>query len=113
MALPQPHRLNHDRDIQEVFRLGKTVRGSFLLLTFRQQLTGIRFAYQISTKVLKGAVDRNRMRRKLSQATREMLHSPTLRGGKDVVVRLVKAPFDKEKEIVQEYQTLLRAILYE
>ncbi|WP_204104180.1 MULTISPECIES: ribonuclease P protein component [Spirulina sp. CCY15215] len=94
MGLPQANRLKHWRDFQEVYQRGKRYSGSYLTLrslsvmpksetgATEAEITLIpstRIGISIGKKVSKKAVVRNRIKRQIRAAIREIL--PQMSGG--------------------------------
>lgn len=66
--LVSKNRLRKKRDIDNVFKKGKTITGSFIFLRIvKNNLDINRFAFVISTKISKKAVVRNKIRRQLRE----------------------------------------------
>ena len=75
MALNKQNRLKKKKDFEEVFKRGKAVKSSFLFAKYIRNDLGLpRVAFVVSAKVSKKAVDRNRIRRSLSEAFRLKLN---------------------------------------
>lgn len=80
--LPQENRLRKEKDIEKVFKTGKSVFDPLCgFKFFPNRLTVSRFAIMISTKVSKSAVKRNRLRRQIREIIR--LNLPKIKGGLD------------------------------
>ncbi|MEA5472346.1 ribonuclease P protein component [Spirulina sp. 06S082] len=93
MGLPQANRLKHWRDFQEVYQRGKRYSGSYLTLRSLSAasletgtteaeialLPPTRIGISIGKKVSKKAVVRNRIKRQIRAAIREVL--PQMSGG--------------------------------
>lgn len=60
--LKKNNRLNKTRELKKVYRLGKTVHASALVIKFHEG-NKIRTAFVVSKKVSKKAVERNRIKR--------------------------------------------------
>ena len=70
MALARKYRLSK-KDIERVFKRGKTVKSSFLFIRFLENnLSYARVAAIVSSKILKKAVDRNRLKRIITETIR-------------------------------------------
>lgn len=66
--LPKNHRLRKKRDIERVFKNGKSAKEGFLVLkSAKNGLGASRFGFIVSSKVSKKAVTRNKIRRRLSE----------------------------------------------
>ena len=70
--LPAANRLRRQSDFQRLFRGGRTVRGKFLILRIARTARTTRAGFVVSTAVSKAAVDRNRLKRQLRAAAREI-----------------------------------------
>ena len=76
MALPKKNRLTTKKDIDRVFKRGRTVKGSFLFIKLLDNSRRYsRFAFIISSKHVPLAVDRNKIRRVLSGEVAKILLS--------------------------------------
>ncbi|BDM82799.1 ribonuclease P protein component [Acaryochloris marina] len=87
--LSTSHRLKKNREFSVVYRKGKRQSTKYLVLrTYRSgansQKKPIRIGFSISQKVSKRAVVRNRIKRQLRAACRQLL--PELQPGWDVVI---------------------------
>jgi ribonuclease P protein component len=75
--LPPPNRLRDSREIQVVFQKGKTMGVGWLLLKFYRNPQRLsrppRLAFVVGLKFSKKAVERNRAKRVLREATRDYL----------------------------------------
>ena len=66
--LVSENRLRKKRDIDNVFKKGKTITGNFIFLRIvKNDLDINRFAFVISTKISKKAVVRNKIKRQLRE----------------------------------------------
>jgi ribonuclease P protein component len=87
VALPKTYRLKRRRDFDRVYRFGTRKRAVHLHLVafrLRQMPEGSLFGISISKKVSKRAVVRNRIKRRLKAALRQLL--PRIKGGFWVVL---------------------------
>lgn len=76
MALNKKNRLKKKRDFGEVFKNGRAVKGSFLFIKYRKNgLAASRFGFVVSAKVAGNAVERNRIKRILSEVARDRIES--------------------------------------
>lgn len=108
--LPKQHRLPLRIELRRVKKEGRLFQGKlFGLLLAPSPKAQTRFAFIISTKVHKKAVKRNRAKRLLAAALRELL--PQMKSGSDGVFlakkSLVEADF---KQIKQEVILLLKKV---
>lgn len=70
MALNKKNRLKRKRDFEDVFKKGKAVKGSFLFIKYRKnKLDEPRFGFVVSAKIAGKAVERNKIRRILSEVS--------------------------------------------
>ncbi|MDZ7611850.1 MAG: ribonuclease P protein component [Candidatus Moranbacteria bacterium] len=87
--LPAESRLKSKKDIEEVFRKGRTVKSSFLFLRYaHNNLEQTRIAFSVGLRYSKKAVSRNRAKRVLRESAREFL--PEINPGYDLVFFLDK-----------------------
>ena len=83
--LPQPNRLRKTNDFKRVFKNGKGVKADNMFVKVRPNKEGtIRIGIIVSKKVAKKAVDRNRIRRILSEGVRTHIHK--IKQGRDIVM---------------------------
>jgi ribonuclease P protein component len=111
--LPLKFRLKNKKDIERVFRKGKTVKSGFLFLKFAEnELLDSRIAFSIGLRYSKKAVKRNRAKRILREAAKSFLKE--LKPGFDLVFFIDKN-FRDDIELRdaknQMKKTLLRADL--
>lgn len=70
------NRLKKKRDFENIFKKGKSVNGSFLFIKYKKnQLGWPRFGFVVSAKVAAKAIERNKIRRILSEAARSIIDS--------------------------------------
>lgn len=72
--IQQAHRFHGRRSLNLVFKRGQVLRGPLLLLKYihNSRIRGYRTAVVVSRKVSKSAVVRNRIRRRIYEAVREV-----------------------------------------
>ena len=107
MALPTKNRLKKKRDFNRIFKEGRAVKGDFLFIKFlknNQELS--RFGIIVPAGVFAKPVDRNRIKRVLSEVLRQRLDGIL---GFDAVVVLTKK--DMEEKIKQELILLLNNLM--
>ncbi|OGN09923.1 MAG: ribonuclease P protein component [Candidatus Yanofskybacteria bacterium RIFCSPHIGHO2_02_FULL_41_11] len=110
MALPKKNRLSSKKDIDRVFKNGRTVKGSFLFIRFLiNQKENSRFAFIMSAKYIPLAVDRHRIKRMFSEKIRKTL--PALKKNYDTII-LIPEKLDKNcfKYLVPELEKILLKI---
>jgi ribonuclease P protein component len=121
VALPKAHRLRRRQDFQDVYQAGRRRSGQYLTVLFllrknhQQQLTAetldqplpTQIGVSISQKVSKRAVIRNRMKRQIHGAFRQLL--PRMAPGWRivVVVRPVLSSKCDYAEFLRELEQLL------
>lgn len=103
--LQQQHRFHGHGSLRYVYRHGQATRSRLMTIKslahpYRQQS---RFAVVVSKKVMKGAVRRNRIRRRLYEVVRHEL--PALKAGHDVVLivfvgEVLQLPHDELRRVV-------------
>ncbi|MDD2753277.1 MAG: ribonuclease P protein component [Candidatus Portnoybacteria bacterium] len=83
--LSRVNRLNKQKDFDGVFGCGKNKQDGFLVLRYiPNSFKYSRFGIVVSAKVAKRAVDRNRLRRQMSEILR--LNQKNIKPGFDVVL---------------------------
>lgn len=98
MTLPKRSRLAKKRDIDKVFKEGKTVRGSFFFMrALKNSLGKGRIVITVSKSVTQRAVDRNRTRRVLSNVLAYSVKTLPM----DVVVVVTGSILEKEYEEIK------------
>ncbi len=109
MALNKKNRLKKKRDLESVFKKGKAVKGSFLSIKYKKTEIGIpRFGFIVSTKVSKKAVERNRIKRILSETAWKAVDNLN---SWDIVIFSVKNIISATKtEIVNDLIAVLNKI---
>ncbi len=71
MSFLKKHRLRTKKQFDEIFKRGKSIRGSFYLAKYiPNNLSNSRFTIMVSKKIVSGAVARNKMRRRIREAWR-------------------------------------------
>lgn len=113
MALPKRNRLVGKKDIGQVFKNGRTVKGSSLFIRF---LNGShpeghsRFTLIVPVKHIRFAVDRNRIRRILSGGI--VIFPSLLSRGLNIIVSVSKkVPREKFGSLAGELKELLLILL--
>lgn len=101
MTLPKKNRLTKKKEIDQLFKEKKTVRGVFLFIRYKENDSILsRFAFIIPNKIYSKATDRNRIRRILSGIAGNNLSN--IRSGIDYAVVVSRkaedAEFKKETE---------------
>ena len=70
--LPQDSRLQNEKDIERVYKKGKSFKEDFLVLkVVKNSLAKSRFAFIVSQKVSKKAVARNKVKRRLRETIKK------------------------------------------
>jgi ribonuclease P protein component len=88
VALSYKNRITNKKDFDSVFRKGKKIRNDFLFAYYlKNNKNTLRIAFVISTKLVPLAVNRNKIRRKLSE---EVLRLGLLNSGYDIIIGVVK-----------------------
>ncbi|MDB4939728.1 MAG: rnpA [Candidatus Doudnabacteria bacterium] len=108
--LKKTNRINKTRDLQKVYRSGKTLHTPALVIKF---VSGAktRVGMVVSKKVSKKAVERNRIKRALREKMRNGL--PSLAPGDYMLVAKPTAASYKGKELSDQLQaSLVRAGLW-
>ncbi len=109
MALNKKNRLKRKKDFEGVFKKGKAVKGSFLFIKYRKNdLDMPRLGFIVSAKIARKAVERNKIRRTLSEAVRKAIGDL---GGYDIIVFVTrKTSLLEKKDVITELLGLLKKI---
>jgi len=109
LALNKKNRLKKKRDFEDVFKKGKAVKGSFLFIKYKKNELGVsRFGFIVSAKVARKAVDRNRIRRILSEAVRGIID---VLGSYDIVVFSTgKIMTAHREDVMEDFLKVLKKI---
>lgn len=108
--LSSPNRLRKTNDFKRVFKNGKGVQGDKIFMKVRPNKEGaVRIGIIVSKKVAKKAVDRNRIRRILSEGIRAHIHK--IKQGRDIVIVVLpgfglKGTKDAERTIYTFFKKL-------
>ena len=102
--LKKANRINKTRDLQKVYRLGKSMHTSALVIKF-VEAAKTQIAFVVSKKVSKRAVERNRIKRVLREQMRLGLASHRL--GKYIVIVKPSAANLTNAEIREELKKSL------
>jgi len=105
--LKKANRINKTRDLQRVYRLGKPVHTSALVIKF-VPAERVQVAFVVSKKVSKKAVDRNRIKRILREYMR--LHLDRHKPGKYLVMVKPSAAGLNSRSLRAELQKSLSKI---
>jgi len=106
-VLAQANRLKKNKDIKKILKRGRRFSEDFLVMKILSNgLNESRFAFIVSQKFSKKAVERNKIRRQLSETVRQ--HLDKIEKGIDVIV--LTTPTDKEKA-VKEAKLVLGKLL--
>lgn len=109
MALNKKNRLKNKRDFDDVFKKGRSIKGSFLFIKYlKNKLNLSRFGFVVSAKVAKKAVERNKLRRIFSEAVGGIIDDL---GGYDIAVFATGKIIDgSKKDIVEDFLGVLKKI---
>ncbi|MFO7806866.1 MAG: ribonuclease P protein component [Candidatus Moraniibacteriota bacterium] len=108
--LPLEFRLKSKKDIERVFKNGKTVKSSFLFLKFcENNLDHSRIAFSVGLRYSKKAVKRNRAKRILREAAKTFLQE--VKPGFDLVFFLDKN-FNEDLRLEQTQKQMKKALTY-
>ena len=109
MPLPKKHRLDGKKNIDNVFKRGRTVKGSFLFIKGLDNPRGYsRSAFIVPSKHISLAVDRNKIKRILSGEIAKILLPE--RGYDVIVVIYKKIERERFKELGEELRKVLSKI---
>ncbi|MDO8658142.1 MAG: ribonuclease P protein component [Candidatus Levybacteria bacterium] len=109
MALNKKNRLKKKRDFDDVFKKGRASKGRFLFIKYlKNELNLPRFGFVVSAKVARKAVERNKLRRILSEAVRDIIDDL---GSYDIAVFVTgKITAMSKKDIVEDFLAVLKKI---
>jgi ribonuclease P protein component len=106
VALPRKNRLTTKKEIDRIFKNGRTIKGSFLFIRFlNNQKEYSKFSFVVPTKHVTLAVDRNKIRRIFSG---EIVRLPLSERGYDIVAVIHKKV---ERSQFRELAAELREVL--
>ncbi len=94
------NRLRKEKDFERVFKKGEKAKGDSLFLRFAENnLSQSRFGIVVSKKVSLKATERNRIKRKIGEAIREIL--PSVKKGWDVVVLVAPSFLSRGEDLCE------------
>ena len=98
--LAKQHRLVKQKDFEKVFKQGRAFYSKLLgVKIIINQREFNRFGIVVSTKVSKKATERNKLKRQIRQAARELLKN--LKSGFDIVIIVLPGFLNSEYKIVK------------
>lgn len=109
MALNTKNRLKKKKEFDDVFKNGKTVSGSFLFIKFKKNNIEIpRFGFIVGLKISKKAVERNKIKRLLSEVIKTILKQ--IKNNYDIItvvksVAIIKA---KKNDVTDDFSATLK-----
>lgn len=105
--LAKPQRLARDKDFEKIFKQGKSSYGKLLgIKTTANQRAANRYGIIISAKISKKSVERNRLKRQISQILKGL--DKSLTSGFDLAVVVLPAILGQEfKTIKNELEKVL------
>lgn len=103
--LPSKNRIRKKKDIEKIFKRGKSLKGDFLILkTVKNNLDTCRFGFIVSQKISRKANVRNRVKRRLREIIR--LKMKSLKFGTDnlfiALPGIEKKEFGQIKEAIEK-----------
>lgn len=106
--LKKTNRINKTRDLQKVYRSGKTLHTPALVIKFAPNVKTekIRTGFVVSKKISKKAVERNRIKRALREKMR--LAIPHLEVGDYMLVAKPAAASYKNKELTTQLENCFK-----
>ena len=110
MALPRKNRISDEKDFAAILKRGKTVKGSFFFIKAEKNdnLDSRRFGIVVPARVVKSAVQRNAVKRALTEAYRT---SAPLASGYDIVCFLTKDCSQQLEAAESDLVTMLKQLL--
>jgi ribonuclease P protein component len=107
--LPKRNRLKKKADFKKVFKKGKSCKNKYLFLKkVENNLNQSRFGFLISKKNFRKSVQRNKIKRRLSDLIKTEL--PKIKGGLDIII-IPKA--DLETKNFKEIREIISEIFYQ
>lgn len=95
MALPKISRIKKQKEFDKVFKGGEIYKNSlFIVRVFKNNLNITRFGFIVSQKVSKKAVERNRIKRRLSEIAKT--NSDNIKSGTDILITALPATANKD-----------------
>lgn len=111
MALNIKNRLKKKKEFDDVFQNGKTVNGSFLFIKFKKNNLEVpRFGFIAGLKISKKAVERNRIKRLLSEVVRvELKH---IKNNYDIITVVKSAAIIKadKNDVIDDFNIILKKL---
>lgn len=99
--LARPQRLVKEKDFEKVFKQGRAYYTKLLgMKVLNSQFEFNRFGIVVSTKISKKATERNRLKRQIRQAAREL--DKELKPGFDLVILALPGFLNQEYRIVKK-----------
>ena len=108
--LAKQHRLVKQKDFEKVFKQGRSYYTKLLgVKILANQLPANRFVIVISTKISKKATERNKLKRQIRQAAREL--DQELKSGFEIVIMVLPGFLNSEYKIVKgELEIIFRKL---
>lgn len=98
MALPKLNRIKKKNDFDAIFKKGFSAKNNLFILKFlKNNLKEKRFGFIVSLKVSKKAVERNKLRRRLSEIIKKEIEN--IKEGLDMV--FIALPSANKKEFLE------------
>lgn len=99
--LAKPYRLQKSKDIEMVFRRGKSFNNDFVFLKMKSNNLEIsRFGFVIGTKISKKSTVRNKIKRRLREIIRKSLDN--IKPGFDIIIGVTPEIIDKDYQDVNK-----------
>jgi ribonuclease P protein component len=106
--LARPLRLKKENDFRAIYRRGRAIKGDFIDLRFARNNTGgCRFGFIVGLNVSKKATLRNKIRRRVNEATAGLVGR--IKPGNDVLfVAKPKIAEQGQKEIKKDIENVIQ-----
>ncbi len=99
--LAKINRIKKEIDFKKIYKFGKKTKGNFFILKYTQtKMPYSRFGFVIPANVIKKAVKRNLLKRRISEAVR--LNLRKIKKGYDVVILFFKSPAQDEYQFLEK-----------
>jgi len=105
--LPKIHRLKKDQEFRKIYHFGERIKSDFFILKHLQnKFSHSRFGFVIPAKVMKKAVARNSLKRRLTEIIR--LNLEKIKTSYDIVILVHSFLEPEEKNLKEKIIKLLK-----
>ena len=104
--LSQKYRLSRD-EIDEAMKNGKSLKGRFLAIKYLKGSEPAKITAVVSKKVSKGAIKRNKVKRRIRESAIELIKEGAMPNGSMVIIALKEALDVPAKDIRDDLSAVL------